>query len=271
MEVAVSGDFPSSFQLDLFDPPPEEALRRYEPGGPEVAAGSITALTPDHPDAVLIRANSQETYDDWPLVSPRPCEGTSGTPAASGPPAASETTCMVQHACTLDGSECLSQMLECQRTGPIIFYSQCELQRSEGDESLLAAGYSTSYRVFYFAAPVEAGSLTAEIFANGDGVAAGYHLYRVEFVSDPSPENRACLSDAALAGLERYNAEHGTEHGIEVVGATADSEISYELSEGVRCEISRELEGRGCLRAVVTRERVDSGEVISIELGAAGP
>jgi hypothetical protein len=270
LEVAVSGDFPSSFQLDLFDPPPEEALRRYEPGGPLVAAGTFTALTPDHPDAVLMRANSQETYEDWPWGAPGPCEGASAT-STGEPPAMAQTTCMVQRVCTLDGDDCLDKTLECKRTGPILFYTQCKLLRSEGDESLLAAGYSANYRLFYFAAPVEAGSVTAERFTNGEGVAGGYHLYRVEPNSDPGPEHQTCGSAAASAGLERYNADHDTEYGFETLGGPVVSAISYEVSEGVRCEVSRELVERGCVQGTASLERIDSDQVISIELGSGGP
>ncbi|HMI93787.1 MAG TPA: hypothetical protein VK509_20580 [Polyangiales bacterium] len=266
VEVAVSGDFPSSFQLDLFDPPPAAALQPFEPGGPRYATGSITALTPDHPDAVLFRANSQETYEDWPAWS-TPCEGED----ASVPIGPNATTCMVQHACRLDGSECLKQTLECHPAGTILTFSECELKQSEGDESLLAAGYSVNYRVVYFADAVEAGSVTAQIFTNGDGAAAGYHLYRIKRIPNPGQETQTCLTAATFAAVARYNTEHGTEYEPFILSMIGSSEVSYELAEGLRCEISREIDERGCLRATASLERVASGEVISIELGAVGP
>src|SRR5687768_1001308 len=37
VDVGVTGDFPSNFTLDVFDPPPDEALWEPVPGGPSVA------------------------------------------------------------------------------------------------------------------------------------------------------------------------------------------------------------------------------------------
>jgi hypothetical protein len=281
VEVEVSGDFPSSFQLDLYDPPPAEALRRFDPGGPELAIGYVAALTRNHPDAVLIRPNSQKSFELWPPYAGE-CtdeQADAGYGDAdvtdAGVTEPSATRCFFLQSCTLDARDCLRQTLECE-SGPLVFYSDCELIESEGNETLAAAGYSVNYRVVYFADRVQAGSPTAEAFTGGDAAAAGYHLYHLAPTSETPPETQGCLQSAALAAVERYNAEHDTEYTPYSLslGGMYDhlfDEVDYELWAMLRCEQTREIKERGCHLAARPFAEEVIGKPIAIELGAANP
>jgi hypothetical protein len=57
LDVAVQGEFPSDFRIDVFTPPSPETLTQQTDFGddePRIALGYITAVTEDHP-ALLFR------------------------------------------------------------------------------------------------------------------------------------------------------------------------------------------------------------------------
>jgi hypothetical protein len=268
VEVGVMGDFPSNFTLDVFDPPPPEAMRQMQ-DGPAYAVGAVTALPREHPEGLISAPLDNEMFQEWTDINRETCFIELDDEAGYMPK--SDSACIVLHACTLDGESCLHRELSCENKAPFVDFHDCEVAGSSGDTSLGVAGYSVNYVVVYFDGPIEAGTLAAEKYAGGKAISAGYHLYRVQLTAEPILNE--CLYGALMEAAERYNAEHDTEwafyHFFPSV-PPAEIEPTLEENEEFVCEYTRLLEENGCRQITITYEEVGS-ESISIELGALTP
>ncbi|HET6336222.1 MAG TPA: hypothetical protein VFG30_23530, partial [Polyangiales bacterium] len=265
VEVGVTGDFPSNFTLDVFDPPPPEAMRQLE-DGPAYAVGAVTALPREHPEGLTTAPLDNETFQEWADRDRDTCyiELDDG----AGYMAKSDSACIVLHACTLDGDSCLHRELSCEKDENFVDFHDCEVVGSSGDATLGAAGYSVNYAVMYFDGPIEAGTPAADAYAGGDAISAGYHLYRVQLTAEPGLPD--CLQSAFMEAAERYNAEHDTEWDFRHFFTSvppAEIEPTLEEHEAFVCEYTRVLQEGDCRPIKKTYEEVGP-ESISIELGA---
>jgi hypothetical protein len=255
LDVSAEGDFPSQFTLDVLDPPPEEAFREVVAGQPPVAIGHIMAMTPDHPDALLIRPNDADTYTAWRESDVADCEGHE----------TDDTHCFVLHTCTLDGDRCLHRTLSCPNLQPWV-YNDCELVTERGDESVGAAGYSVNYILVYFRSSIDAGSGLAEIYAGGEAISAGYHLYRSAQLGPRDTTSAGeCAQQASNAARERYNMESGTD--LRPIDSVQG--LEFEAYAKWRCYWVEEIATCNEFLAEPEFEEVID-EPIAIELGALG-
>ena len=78
-DVAVQGEFPSDFRLDVYEPPPAEAYfeaTHQRSGEPRMAAGYITAVAADHPSTIRAAVQQNETvFGCLPAECDEPCGG----------------------------------------------------------------------------------------------------------------------------------------------------------------------------------------------------
>lgn len=267
VEVGVTGDFPSNFMLDVFDPPPPEVMR-HPKNGPAYAVGTVTALPRRHPDVLMVQPSDNETFQEWRQLDIDTCyvEDEYGEYVNK-----SDAACMVLHACTSDGERCLHRELSCESDGGFIDFDECEVVDSNGDEALGVAGYSVNYSVMYFDGPVEAGTRTADVYAGGEAIAAGYHLYRFQLPSQRLPN--PCYFEVYGEAAERYNAEHGTDWEPSYFTALPPfpgESVTLEEQNAFVCEVSRLLAEGDCTPIEGSYEEVGT-ESISIELGALSP
>ena len=260
LDVGVRGEFPSSFTLDVFDPPPDDAIQAVTPGEPAFAVGYLSAMAVDHPEAITDRAPNPQALQEWHDYELQQCGEAAG--------------CRVLHSCTLDGQMCLRRTLQCPTEPGLVFTNNdCEIASTVGDESLAAAGYSVDYRVVYFSEPIAADTLLAAAWANGEAISEGYHLYqRVQLraLGTEGPNVRPCAQEAQAQATETYNAEHGTNLTEADFSDPTQREAYYDWQRAI-LRAMRELD---CpLEGDNPSFRIDEigDELLSIELGAIDP
>jgi hypothetical protein len=279
VDVSVRGSFPSDFQLDVYESPPESALHHptYQvEGEPRVAIGYITAVNREHPD-ILYWGNSHvaELHDG--------CidEGRA------------DNLCWTQTLkdCVLSKPEvaCYEQKYYCpDETSPP---EDCVIETS-GDPLLSAenildyfGGFSENYQVVYLEDEAPVGSATAAWFGAKDGLPAGYSLFEVRLTRRAE---QTCQDDTAAWQLatERYNAEHGTSYArLDCQGLDDDPPYCTELilednfqgRLGMQGDVNRFVERAkmdlGCALNFVAYTRVAAPEStsISVVIGAEPP
>jgi hypothetical protein len=262
VEVAVKGDFPSNFTLDVFDPPPPEALHRWS-DGPAFGRGYVTAVPRRHEEGLITSPADEEMFQGWKDVNRETCyvEDENGhyRDKEEG------RSCNVTRVWALDGKRYLQRHVSCDRPA-----GECDVV-SSGDESLAAAGYSVNYELWYFAEPVQPGTTLANTVSGGKSVSAGYHLYRIHYVPyvpappDVSANTDPCLNSAVVY-LDRYNAEHGTASNLEHFFPPVQPSLTLEERHDYLCT-AQAHPVPNCSRGEWEYEEVGD-ERISIELGA---
>ena len=212
VETDVEGEFPASFTLRVFEPPPDEMmldLRELGLDEPRLATAYITAARPDHETRFAI-PNNVSIYAD--------CAGL-------GP-----CTRVRRDACSIDAersenhdgfdpSYCYAEIRDC---GYEIDYDElevsareCEVVETLGVEALAVrpeerfAGFAQRHRVVYFEGDVSADSFTARLLGLPGGASRGYHVLEEHTRSDAEvAEAQMCLEAAQALGVERYLTAH---------------------------------------------------------------
>lgn len=205
-EVAVRGQFPSDFRLDVFEPPPEDAftnLTHQKSGEPRMAMSFISAVQEEHEDT--LRQATSTTFTHFSCEADtcdQPCGGKG---------------CLVGRFdyCVDEDPDvpCYSEEMYC----PTFDSNQedCELiPVSEGDRALKDspwdsfAGFSQNYLVLFLRERAAPGSVTAAMLGGENGVPRGYGLYALHA---PSAEERAakeeCTARAEVHAARAWNEE----------------------------------------------------------------
>ena len=274
VEATVSGEFPASFQLDLYAPPPAAVVDgfKYEehPGEPRYSIGYVAAVTPDHLPRLYAAAGALTAEED--VCDDSGCSSTihvstldgnhSGTITAFCPPGASAIS--------------ITEVLQCDVTG------------RTGDPMLLAllkdpmfAGAADNYAVAYLEAAAPAGGFVAQRLGAPDGLAAGYHLLRtMPWITWPetadSPHVQAeiakqpCRDEAKRLAAENYNAAHGTNVSESDILVTICNEPGCEQfgphTRGVRGEWYRLMVEMGCFFGPDYEPETDPDAVVSLQV-----
>lgn len=209
-EVDVRGEFPSNFRLDVYQPPPRSTY--FNPthqlsGEPRIAAGYVTAVTPDHED--VLRSATFESVSSYAC----PLEGCDEPCGGEG--------CLVQsfEYCVLAHPElpCFVEEFRCPTFNSP--NEECTLEAVSGDPMLKEspwrdfAGFSQNYIVVYLERPAAAGSVTAAILGSrGKRAPAGYGLYSMrELTQAESAARDACVDEAEVLAAAGFNEELGTD------------------------------------------------------------
>lgn len=208
VDVPVQGTFPSSFRIEMYEPPPASVFyhpTQQEEGEPLVAVGYITAVTSDHPKKVYT-GNSLSATVTLCMDEGRPDKLCLTR---------TEETCPEPNP---DNIACYVEKFYCPMDDPYN-RARCVVEKS-GDSALKTsdlfdqfAGLSKNYQVIYLSEAAAPGSMTAAWFQSDDGVPAGYGLYEVtDFSSDEAEE---CPFDDPRVwelATRNYNDAHGTSH-----------------------------------------------------------
>ncbi|HEX7480711.1 MAG TPA: hypothetical protein VF331_23120 [Polyangiales bacterium] len=243
-DVDVHGQFPAEFTLDVYDPPPPEAL--FLGGGdastPKIALGYITAVTQDHP-ATFPLITSSGSSSELSSSSGATCTLTdAGEPDAGvaldasvgGDGGISPTTdnpilcssgsssvascpaggCRNSRTECLSDGRCYSETALCPR--PDSPPAQCTVTHT-GDPSVDVdlwshfAGVSQNYVVLYLAGPLAAHSLLAHRMGADAGLSPGYHLFSTRpRTAAETMASVECYTRAVALATKRYNQTHGT-------------------------------------------------------------
>lgn len=73
VEVEAQGNFPSRFTIDVFDPPPDDAIIKRQKDSPAYAIGYIAAVPAKHPDAILALPPNEKTFRQWRDIEVEEC------------------------------------------------------------------------------------------------------------------------------------------------------------------------------------------------------
>ena len=252
LDVEVLGEFPSTFTFHAYGPPPAAAF--LDGAGPRRAVGYITAVPLDHVASARIGVHV-------PGISR--C-------------AAREDVCRSRDSwCTHDGEDCYYETTVCERASSLMPHCTTE---SSGSEELRRTvfsqfeGVALSHQILYLDEPAPPDSEYARRLGSADGLAAGYHLFRVETVDVATPEQQAAAFEACERAIreravELYNDKLGTELTYEEVYQSED--IDEATLEAVR-----ELEDQAgaevtCKPATEILERIEDplSHPISVVIG----
>jgi hypothetical protein len=214
VEVAVKGEFPSDFRIDVYDPPPPEALEPVNEGMPDtrVAFGYITAVSKRHAPVIRFADDTSGAISACPDAG---CGDKTITITNSWCTSSEPVACYVEHDTCPGGDQ----------SSPA-----CVLV-TEGDPTLKEpwrefGGFSQNYVVLYLEHAVKAGTWLAAVLGTPDGLEKGYYLFELQRQSDAAYTARgACEDDAQRAAADQYNQQHGTQISTNEVSGGCDVEL----------------------------------------------
>jgi hypothetical protein len=173
-----AGRLLESFELNIYEPPPPEALIQFTRGEPAIALGGIGIVSPEHPS----RLDWERDRDGNMQV----CDDSGECGAAQTDPCGS-----------LNSARCLGTIVAGKNWG--------------------LHGVAGRYMVMYLEDVAPAGGIYSTFFAQGKVIPAGYNLVRYESVlstlgKDDRDTYFQCQQRAQTTALERFNAEHSTQY-----------------------------------------------------------
>jgi hypothetical protein len=200
VEVAVKGEFPSDFRMDVYDPPPSEALVPVNEGMPDTRAafGYITAVSKRH--AAVIRFADEGTGASMGCPE-NGCGDEPITSVNSWCTSSEPVACYIEHDTCPGGDQS----------------SPACVRVTEGDPTLKEpwrefGGFSQNYVVLYLERAAKAGSWVAAVVGAPDGLEKGYHLFELQPQGDAANNARqACEGDAQEAAAAQYNQQHASQ------------------------------------------------------------
>lgn len=189
----VEGQFPSSFTLSLYEPPPASVLGTFAPGEPAYADGNLTAVHAEHPAWLRTRYISEEV----PGGSVQKNEVCSPTECISAYP-----------------SECPLGEQDPDAYWPCTSRFPEALHWSEH-------GYSENHGIVYFAADVAAGGLLSYLYGGDQAIAAGYHI--VERDPRPYETDRDCYERTSELVLAEWNRRTGRDSDVNIINSDEEN------------------------------------------------
>jgi hypothetical protein len=201
VDVAVNGAFPASFTLDIFAPPPDDAMMPVPVG--KFALGYVTALPRAHATTLPLPVSASAGSDG--------CDENACYSSASWCSSADESHCYVEHSvCTPCAvtSDAGSMTSDCSS-------QQCRVESTSGDASIRdfwknLAGLSENFVLAYLD-PVAAGDRRFQILLDhGRTLPPGYLLFAVTKTTDAERTRQdACNDVAEKDALAAYGSGHG--------------------------------------------------------------
>jgi hypothetical protein len=198
MDVEVEGTFPAEFNVNVYTPPPSEAIKPLFPGEPPSAWGFVCAVQMDHAAVAEAVTGTQL----WSCnINDGPCRLTNIVMTDSGSRYYAE-----RYMCpSLDTND---EQCEVNRSGEVTL-----LTDTGGFENVVALVFDPE--LVYLAAPAPPGSYTAFTLGAPDGLPAGYHLRkRWQGYGDAEQDLQYGMKqiEAQQKALAETNAAHGTSY-----------------------------------------------------------
>lgn len=255
-DVAVRGEFPASFELDILAPPPAAAVQTIDAERPDLverfAVGYITAVTPDLPK--VFQFEGQERLQILNDEQSREWSCDLDTDVCFRDEVVCEPECVVQRTTCPTFGDAESNAETCAISEPGDTTTQWEH----------FAGLSENFAVLYLERSLPARNwLAVEAGEGRRGLAAGYHLIKVrQATADEEVERERCADEARALAFARVNEVHGTSYtGEDVVPLEIEDEIAaaYDAAQA-------ELDCR-TTQLVLTRIENPEDESITVRIG----
>jgi hypothetical protein len=176
------GQLLDKFELNIYAPPPPEALIQLTRSEPAIAIGGIAIVSPEHPSRLDWERDAQGNM--------QVCDDSGECGAAQSNPCG-----------TLRQASCLGTVVPGKNWG--------------------LHGIAGRYMVMYLEEAARAGGIYSTFFAQGAEIPAGYNLFRYQSVistlakSDQDAYFR-CHQRAQTTALARFNADYGTQYSSHV-------------------------------------------------------
>jgi hypothetical protein len=172
------GQLLDQFELNIYAPPPPEALIRLTRGEPAVAIGGIAIVSPEHPSRLDWERDAQGNI--------QVCDDSGECGAAQRDPCG-----------TLHDARCLGTVVAGKNWG--------------------LHGIAGRYMVMYIEETAPAGGIYSTFFAQGAEIPAGYNLFRYESVlrTLAKADQEAyfhCQQRAQATALALFNSDYGTQY-----------------------------------------------------------
>lgn len=212
IEADVEGEFPASFTLRVFAPPPDEAMYDLSSLGldePRFATAYITAAHLEH-ETSFTNANNLTLYHDCPAFD-------ACTRIRRDACAVDEARAETHDG--FDPSYCYAEIRECAEQVdvemPDASWDDCWVVERLGDPALAKrpaerfAGFVQHHRVIYLEEDLPPRSFTGRMLGIRQGLAGGYHVLEEHLLSaQEQAEATECLDAAEELGLEHYLEDH---------------------------------------------------------------
>lgn len=259
VDVAVEGEFPSEFRIDIYKPPPNHVLESVPSlHEPPAAVGWITAVPQDHEQSIRF-ASTRGTSSSVPACTTPDCSSCEDTASCRS----------TAQWCAQDG-ECYREERICPRY--VSPDGECTILSSEGDARLkrdpseVFAGFSQNFVVAYLSGAVGRDSFTAFALGAHEALAAGYHLLAMRRPSDKEmSESFACRDHAAEVAAARTNEARGTDYRPDELGDYFCLDAG-ECAEGSDCLPEEDLPPQSRLCELSEEERTEIDHLFIREL-----
>ena len=222
------GHLLENFELNIYEPPPSEALIQFTRGEPAIALGGIGIVSPEHPSRL-----------DWERDGNgdmQVCDESGECGAARSNPCGS-----------LNSASCLGTIVPGKNWG--------------------LHGVAGRYMVMYLKDPAPAGGIYSTFFAQGRAIPAGYNLFRYENVISTLGKGDQdvyfkCQQRAQATALERFNAEQGTQYANhdQITKAVSEKTVDAELLSAWDGSVIEAFVLEGCVLPGAQQLVSDHGE-----------
>lgn len=172
------GSLLDGFELNIYEPPPPEALIQLTRGEPAIALGGIGIVSPEHPSRLDWERDAQGNM--------QVCDDSGECGAARSNPCGS-----------LNSASCLGTAVPGKNWG--------------------LHGIAGRYMVMYLEEAAPAGGIYSSFFAQGAEIPAGYNLFRYQSVLNTLARSDQqayfeCQQRAQATALTRFNTDYGTQY-----------------------------------------------------------
>ena len=228
------GQLLEQFELNIYQPPPPEALIELTRGEPAIALGGIGIVSPEHPSRL-----------DWERDAHgnmRVCDDSGECGAAQANPCGS-----------LSQASCLGTVVAGKNWG--------------------LHGIAGRYMVMYLDQPAPAGGIYSTFFAQGAEIPAGYSLIRYQRVLSSLAKGDQdayfqCQQRAQATALARFNADYGTQYSThdQITQDVSSRAIDAELLSAWDGSMIEAFVLEGCILPGAQQLASDRGELDPLDL-----
>jgi hypothetical protein len=195
VDVESRGEFPSEFNVEVYEPPPDSVLSRYFAGEPRMTrmAGTLCAVT-----------------EERSPVSRQVVSLGTNTCSEPGTPCSYSWLSISQ-----DNERQYLETLDCAGSDSVL--DDCSLS-AEGDPALRyeysdgIVGSAKGTAILYLADPAPAGSYSAWLLGRPDGMAAGYFLYDISDSGPSISPSAECAAQLGEQAVVQLNGELGSDY-----------------------------------------------------------
>ena len=228
------GSLLDQFELNIYAPPPKEALIKLTRNEPAIAIGGIGIVSPEHPSRLDWERDEQGNM--------QVCDDSGECGAAQRDPCG-----------TLHTASCLGTVVPGKNWG--------------------LHGVAGRYMVMYLEDAAPAGGIYSSFFAQGAEIPAGYNLFRYQSVLSTLARSDQeayfqCQKRAQTTAITRFNSDYGTQYSNhdQITKDVGDRSVGAELLAAWDGSMIEAFVLEGCILPGAQQLENDRGQLTPLEL-----